>query len=196
MKNSLDSGVITHSLLHEYPVDCAYTWILLTLSHHLSIGVYWMKRLVALPFVFLIVVVMLFTTVSRAQAVVVPVVPAPTQEKAPDDRINWKHGDGYAVLYPRQDDQGNPVLHIYCIVEKGNGSLGYVLSRDLFSQATAKPSKNTQVGETDACRVPIKFYVLTTGEYQINIGPNAEGKVDVIVFTGLPPMNVHYYHWK
>jgi hypothetical protein len=155
-----------------------------------------MKRLVVLP-ILTLTIVMLFAFVPRAQATVLPgPAPAPTQEKAPDDRLNWKHGDDYAVLYARNDAQGNPILHIYCIDEKGNGSLGYILTQEMFDRAPAKPSSNTKVGETDACRVPVKFYVLTTGEYQINIGPNAEGKVEVIVFTGLPPANIHYYRLK
>jgi hypothetical protein len=113
-----------------------------------------------------------------------------------DDRINWKHGDDYAAIYPRKDAKGNPILNIFCIDAKGNGLFGYTLTQEMFNKAPAKPDKNTLVGETSVCRVPIKFYVLTSGEYQINIGPSAEGKVDVIVFTGLPPTNIHYHRLK
>jgi hypothetical protein len=116
--------------------------------------------------------------------------------KAPDNRINWKHGDDYVAIVPAQDSKGNPVLHLYCIDAKGNGSLGTILTQETFDKAPARPSTNTKVGETDVCRVPVKFYVLTTGVYQVNIGPNAEGKVDVIVFTGMPPTNIHYYRLK
>lgn len=122
--------------------------------------------------------------------------PGSTDDKAPDDRINWKHGDGYAVLYAQKDDKGNPTLHLYCIDAKGNGYLGEILTQEMFDKAPAKPPVNTKVGETSACRVPIKFYVLTSGEYQVNIGPNYEGKVDVVVFTGLPPAKIHYYRLK
>lgn len=151
-----------------------------------------MKRFAFLSVLFLTVVI-LFTVVPAAQAIVAP-VPPPTTDKAPDDRINWKHGDAYAVLSPRKDAQGNPVLHIYCVDAEGNGSLDYILTQEVFDKAPAGPAADTMVGETDVCRVPIKFYVLTTGEYQVNIGPDVEGKIDVIIFTGLPPKKVHYNH--
>ena len=119
-----------------------------------------------------------------------------TIPKVPDDRINWKHGDGYAVFYPRQDDKVDPVLQIYCIDERGKGWLADIITQEMFDKAPAKPAANTKVGETNVCGVPIKFYVLTTGEYQINIGPDYEGKMDVIVFAGLPPTNIHFYRMK
>jgi hypothetical protein len=37
----------------------------------------------------------------------------------------------------------------------------------------------------------ISFYKLTTGEYQVNAGPDVEGKVFVLNFTGCPAANVY-----
>ncbi|MBN1427060.1 MAG: hypothetical protein JXB07_01665 [Anaerolineae bacterium] len=111
---------------------------------------------------------------------------------APDDRINWQHGDDHAILYPRQDAAGHPVLHVYCLDEKGNGYLGDILTQDMFSKAPAHPLQNTKVGETHVCQVPVEAYVLNTGEYQINIGPDIEGKTHEVIFTGLPPSHVYF----
>ncbi len=123
--------------------------------------------------------------------------PAPASDGPPDNRINWKHGDTYGIFVPRHDENGNPVLHLYCISAEGQGTLGDIITQEMFDKAPAEPATNTQIGETNACRVPIKYYVLTTGEYQINIGADWEGKVDVIIFTGLPPSHVYfrYLNW-
>lgn len=112
--------------------------------------------------------------------------------KAPDDRINWKHGDNTAILYPRKDAEGKPVLQLYCMSPDGKGTLGDIITQDMFDKAPAKPAVNTKVHETNVCRVPVTFYVLTTGEYQVNIGPDIEGKTHEIIFTGLPPSKVYF----
>lgn len=41
----------------------------------------------------------------------------------------------------------------------------------------------------------IALYKLTTGEFQINYGPDAEGKVYVLNFTGCPAENVYESHY-
>jgi hypothetical protein len=120
-------------------------------------------------------------------------VPGPTTSDSPDDRINWKHGDQYAALYARQDDNTKPVLHVYCITPEGKGDLKYVAPNSMFANAPQNPASNTKIGETNVCRYPVVFYVLTSGEFQINIGPDWEGKTNVIIFTGMPPGNIHFY---
>jgi hypothetical protein len=37
----------------------------------------------------------------------------------------------------------------------------------------------------------ISLYKLTSGEYQVNVGPDSEGKVFVLNFTGCPAENVY-----
>src|SRR5690606_2504286 len=37
---------------------------------------------------------------------------------------------------------------------------------------------------------PYSFYKLPSGEFQVNAGPDAEGKTDVLIFTGVPPADV------
>lgn len=63
------------------------------------------------------------------------------------------------------------------------------ISGDALAEYPAQPEENTLlVSSADGY---INIYLLTTGEYQINIGPDAEGKVTVIIFTGLPRTNVY-----
>lgn len=42
----------------------------------------------------------------------------------------------------------------------------------------------------------IGVYKLTTGEYQVNVGPLADGKVHVIIFDGIPPTHTYGYTWS
>ncbi|MBN1428738.1 MAG: hypothetical protein JXB07_10155, partial [Anaerolineae bacterium] len=114
----------------------------------------------------------------------------------PDDRINWLHGDSYAILYPRVDDKGKPDLHVYCMDAFGNGALELIVTQEMFDESPKRPAKNTEVARTDKCRIPVKVYVLTTGEYQVNIGPDIGGTTQEIVFTGLPPARVYFKHFN
>jgi hypothetical protein len=116
-------------------------------------------------------------------------------DAAPDDRINRHHGDTYAIIYPRRDDAGKPALHIYCVDPAGNGTLDLTVTQEMFDKVPTPPSENTEVASTK-CLVPVSLYVLTTGEYQINIGPDIEGKMDIVIFTGLPPANVYYNYFN
>jgi hypothetical protein len=109
-----------------------------------------------------------------------------------DGRINPHHGDDYAILMPARDDHGDPSLQVWCLNSAGEGYFGGEFSQADLSGVPAMPPANTEVLRISACRVPVVFYVLTTGAYQVNIGPDAEGKVAVVIFSGLPPSNVHF----
>ncbi len=77
-------------------------------------------------------------------------------------------------------------------VYSANGQSGFlsaVIGADELAGYPEQPEENTLLASSlDGY---IHIYLLTTGEYQINIGPDAEGKVIVIIFTGLPPTNVY-----
>lgn len=89
----------------------------------------------------------------------------------PDHRINWMYGDLYGVAYVEQDAAGNPALHVYCIdADTGNSSLGMVVTEADVEAFTDPPAANTLIQESAVCN--LSFYVLATGEYQLNIGPD------------------------
>ena len=108
----------------------------------------------------------------------------------PDHRINWRHGDTDAVLYAAQDDAGNPALHVYCLNAAGDAFLGFAVTQDDLDAYPEQPDTNVEVARNDDC--PVSFHILTTGEYQVNIGPDAEGQVREVIFTGLPPADVYF----
>jgi hypothetical protein len=109
-----------------------------------------------------------------------------------DGRINQHFGDLVVAIYPNTDDNGDPTLDFYCVGPDG-GSYAFTIDQSVFDKAPAKPDQDTLVYTSEACSKPIRIYVLTTGEYQINIGADGD-KIDVIIFTGLPPANIYYKH--
>jgi hypothetical protein len=109
----------------------------------------------------------------------------------PDDRINYQHGDLYAAAYVRQDVEGNHELHVYCIDSSNRGSIGLVVEWDDLNGAVPTEG-NTLIGQTDACSVDVRVYRLTGGEYQLNIGPDFEGKIYITTWTGLPITSSYY----
>ncbi|MBI5666420.1 MAG: PKD domain-containing protein [Chloroflexi bacterium] len=114
------------------------------------------------------------------QVVVTGAAPQPVEAAPPDERLNWHFGDLEAVVYRVQDDAGKLALHIYGV--QGN-SRGYLLltlpASDLSAYQTNPPQENRLV----AAEGRVSIYALTTpGQFQINIGPNEEGKTYVLVF--------------
>jgi len=101
----------------------------------------------------------------------------PPVETPPDDRLNWKRGDLYAVIYRRADSNGNPSLQIYDVDAESHGHLLCVFTQaDLSSEP---PDQNTLIR---ACSPIVHLYQLSSGEAQVNIGPDAEGKSYILVF--------------
>lgn len=112
--------------------------------------------------------------------------------RPPDDRVNWHMGDLFAVIYPAWDDAGNPALHIYDVNERSRGVFMFALTEtDLAPYLETPPEQNRLVKEGEG----IAVYVLTTGEIQFNIGPDAEGKMVVVIVDGLTVTRVNHYQY-
>jgi len=117
-------------------------------------------------------------------------IPAVKEDRPPDDRVNWRMGDLYTVIYPAWDDVGNPALHIYDVNERSRGVFMFALTEaDLNPYLETPPEQNRLVKEGEG----IAVYVLTTGEIQFNIGPDAEGKTVVVIVDGLTVTRVNHY---
>lgn len=70
---------------------------------------------------------------------------------------------------------------IFTINRSGQPSVALSLSPAFLADLPDAPSANTEYASSDDGF--IRFYVLTTGEYQLNFGPDFEGKVRAIVFN-------------
>jgi hypothetical protein len=105
-----------------------------------------------------------------------------------DDRINPGMGDLIDVLYARHDTAGQSVIHVYTVESDGKGRLvGYFPNSDFTAYLSNPPEEVVEIDTIDYATL----YALPTGEFQINIGPDIEGKVTSVIFSGLPPVSVH-----
>lgn len=111
-----------------------------------------------------------------------------------DGRLNCRFGDDYAIIYNAQDDHGHPSLHAYCVDAAGNGVLGMIVTPHDLEGIPPEPATTTLVTKADmkVCRTPVSFWVLTTGEYQVNIGPDYKGDLIRMIFDGLPPQGRYF----
>ncbi|MBC8100098.1 MAG: hypothetical protein H7Y11_11695 [Armatimonadetes bacterium] len=119
----------------------------------------------------------------------------------PDDgRINYNHGDLIMALYALQLPDGTPYIQGYCINRRGRGLPRLVVSQADVDAAVAKEDdrisksnkskerRNALVKRARGCKAV--FYVLSNGQYQVNLGPDNEGKTWVVVFDGFAADNV------
>jgi hypothetical protein len=99
-----------------------------------------------------------------------------------DGRLNPNAGDLLDVLYMGTDESGMPSIDVYQV----DGDSGIYIGEftyELFEPyLDAAPETNTELGTVDKATL----YALTSGEFQINIGPDAEGKYGIVIFSGLP----------
>ena len=80
----------------------------------------------------------------------------------PDDRINWQYGDLNAVLYRHADG-----VVAYCY--DGNTWLGMHVTQEMIDNADTSQSQDVPILEYNQSGCRIAFYILDSGEYQINI---------------------------
>lgn len=107
-----------------------------------------------------------------------------------DGRINRRMGDLIDALYVRTDSEGKPSLHVYSINDDSLGTyMGMFAYSDFAAYLSEAPAVNTKIKTVDKSTL----YALATGEFQINIGPDAEGKITSLIFRGIPPRGLYHY---
>jgi hypothetical protein len=106
----------------------------------------------------------------------------------PDDRLNWRGGDHLAVILPGSSSTGEPLLDVYSVSDTGANDYLFTLeAADTANFTNNPPATNTLLkAEGNA-----SAYMLTSGEIQIRIGPDADGTVYVTVVDGLPWTKVY-----
>lgn len=108
-----------------------------------------------------------------------------------DDRLLGTSVD-VAVYY---DDAGVDGLTFYEIDENSNGILAFSLTPAALAEWDAMDvAENTLIAQN--ADGTVSFYKLTTGEYQLNVGPDADGKVEVTIFDGFPATNIYGYSFN
>ncbi|MEQ8675957.1 MAG: hypothetical protein RIC84_22250 [Aggregatilineales bacterium] len=100
-----------------------------------------------------------------------------------DGRMNANHGDLIAAVYDISDG-----INIYCVNSNAQGFFSFRVDASTIAGFPANPASNTLVASSVHCAV--HFYILSSGEFQINIGPDAGGDVREMVFTGFNMSNL------
>ncbi len=99
----------------------------------------------------------------------------------PDDRLNYGRGDSHiGILYARSDNG----ITIYGVDANSNGFLAVHVAPEDLPDCDPAPSENQLLASSADGMYQI--WLLTTCEFQANIGPDAEGKVQVITWRGVP----------
>ena len=91
-------------------------------------------------------------------------------------------------IFDEDNGSNNPVLIFYRIDEESMGHLLFFIPSSSLAELPDNPEEPITIFESEDGLYG--FYKLPSGEYQINVGPDNEGKVHVVTFTGVPPENV------
>jgi hypothetical protein len=96
----------------------------------------------------------------------------------PDNRINWQYGDLDVVVYSHPEG-----TVVYCY--RDGAWLGMLINQAVVDNAPTGQAQHIPVLEAEGCNAA--FYILDSGEYQINVWTN-EGKLyelisDTLDFT-------------
>ncbi len=128
-----------------------------------------------------------------------PVVeePAPAPAVATPAPVNYEENVSFndtdlgVSLFKSEDANGNQQMDLYH-TDTGSSTSSYLFSitqEDIAPFVAEHPAENTLLASAEGVQV----YVLTTGEIQINAGPDAEGKTHVKIFDGIPWTHVYGY---
>jgi hypothetical protein len=121
--------------------------------------------------------------VARSTAAAVCTQEGPTEvtisESVPDPGFNPDDGrlqpDAAAPVAVYCQDYG---IDVYRINADSTGSLAFTATNEAIDAVGDSPVANTLIAADDN----IRLYRLTTGEFQINAGPDAEGKEYVLIW--------------
>ncbi len=110
-----------------------------------------------------------------------------------DNRLNSQTGDTDLLMYAQTSYYGSNQLHIHHVNDDGLVWLAMVISEDTIARFVDNPpAQNTLLLRQNG----LHFYALSTGEFQINSMPDAEGKVRVLIFNGMPVENIYSYEFN
>jgi hypothetical protein len=105
-----------------------------------------------------------------------------------DERINPAKGDITAVIYLMAEGG----IQVYAVDSNGSGLLVISVTDSELASYPDNPDSNTRIANSDDGKITL--YKLTSGEYQVNAGPDAEGKVISVIFTGRGDVYMHEFN--
>ncbi len=121
--------------------------------------------------------------------VVIPTITyvAPNMETS----VNFNDSNVGVVIYKVEDEDGNTQMDVFDVTNGGaHSSYLFSITPELLAPfAIEHPAENTLLASSG----DVSVYILTTGEIQINAGPDREGKMHVKIFDGIPWTTVYGY---
>jgi hypothetical protein len=93
-------------------------------------------------------------------------------------------------LYTDDDPEEGCSIDIW-IVEEGQGKQALEVTADEIADLPDAEEIDRYVLVDDAYNGYVSLYKLQSGEYQLNVGPDVEGKVHVIDWVGCPAEDPH-----
>ena len=93
-------------------------------------------------------------------------------------------------LYTDDDPEEGCSIDIW-IIEEGQGKQAIEVTADDIADLPEAEEIDGYVLVDDAYNGYVSLYKLQSGEYQLNVGPDVEGKVHVIAWTGCPAEDPH-----
>ncbi len=132
-------------------------------------------------------------TPTTPTPVIVEVFTAPYVAPNMEDNLSFNDSNVGVVLYKTQDEAGNTQLDVYDVKNEGTNSsyLFSITQEDLAPFASENPTENTMLASNE--KGDISVYILTTGEIQINAGPDWEGKMHIKILDGIPWTKIYGY---
>lgn len=94
-------------------------------------------------------------------------------------------------VYPTADGAGTG-MSIWATDADGDGYNLVTLTSAQLAALDTSPAENTLLATGDSLYGEVNLYLLTTGEFQVNVGADAEGWVRVMIFSAFPVANVSY----
>lgn len=98
----------------------------------------------------------------------------PTFVTPPDARINWQYGDTNAIMFAHEDG-----VTVHCVGDSTSWLAAHINQALIESADTSQPQE-VPVYRVDENGCRVAFYILDSGEYQVNIWSN-EGKIYEII---------------
>ena len=106
-----------------------------------------------------------------------------------EDNVQFNDSDLAVSLFKVENEDGSVVLDFYDTTNNATqGEFLFSLTPDVLAPFIGNPpAENTALFEGGHLGV----YVLSTGEVQVNVGPDSEGKIHVRIFDAIPW--THFY---
>lgn len=115
--------------------------------------------------------------------------------EAPDDgRFCFAPGEARAAVYTFADSVGGVGLSIWAIDANDRGEPVITIDSAQLRALPDRPRVNTLISQSLFNNV--KFYKLSNGKFQINVGPAGEPKIHICVFDGIPATEQTVYTFE